>query len=96
MAHKTMTFGEMPSREEYDAAWDALEAQGELRDGMFHFGNDKRLGTCALTSSELWRELQRASREYAAELEADDQGEDPEAVGDWMSCVLSCLGFEWV
>jgi hypothetical protein len=83
----TMTHGQMPTREQYDVAWDRT-AEGEgLRDGLFHFGNDPRMGTCALKRDELWGEL-----ETAAHLQ--DHGADD--AGDWCSRVLLCLGIEWV
>jgi len=91
----SMTYGELPTFEQYDAAWDELEAEGELRGGKFHFGNDKRIGTDALNKFELWEEIQKANKEYGELLEGDTD-QDPELIGDWLSSVLSCLGFEWV
>lgn len=79
-----MTYGILPTAEQYQSAWDAKDNAGELRDGMFHFGNCKRVGSCALTFSELWRELEQAVAE----------GTDESL--DWASCVLYCLGVEWI
>lgn len=92
----SMTYGELPTEEQYDAAWDRLLEEGELRGDVFHFGNDPRMGTCALTQSELWKEIQRVKEEYESKLTGDDCEEDPEVCGGWLSNVLFCLGFEWV
>jgi hypothetical protein len=91
----SMTYGELPTFEQYNTAWDYIDAEGELRNDLFHFGNDKRLGHASLNKFELWDVLQQANREYEI-LNAGDSEEDPEVVGDWISSVLSCLGFEWV
>lgn len=94
----TLTFGEMPTREQFDRAWDRAMSDEDNPpvDGVhFHFGNDERLGDAALTREELWAELTKASDEYQALL-ADDSITDPERVGDWVSRVLYCLGIEWV
>lgn len=87
---KTMTWGVMPSREEFDEAWDAQ------CDERFAFGNDPRLGTCALSQDELWEELLKAHAESQAVDGSSDDGGAPERAGDWCSAVLYCLGFEWV
>ncbi len=90
-----MTYGEMPTLEKYEEVWDRLVDSGELAEEVFHFTNDKRVGTCAMRRKELWEELQRASAEYQ-EMSAADGAEDPEEAGQWISSVLYCLGFEWV
>lgn len=79
----SMTFGVMPSEDQFDAA---CERTGVADEG-FSFGNDRRVGNCVLSARELWRELQAACEEF---LGGDD------AAGDWCSSVLGCLGFEWV
>lgn len=87
----TMTYGVMPSREQFDAACLEVEdgdpPQACVADQGFPFENDKRVGSDRLTPDELWAELGRAKSEY-------DAGD--EASGDWCSGVLGCLGFEWV
>lgn len=89
-----MTFGTMPSREQYDAAWDAVEAvataDGFRPPHMFHFGNDPRMGSLGMTRDELWAELVRAHAEY------DVPGPGAEEAGEWCSDVLGRLGIEWV
>lgn len=94
-----MTFGVMPSREQYDAGYDHALSEGNV-DGRFHFGNDPRMGTDSLSREELWKELQKAHAEYesdcpdgepVAEFEASR-----EAAGDWMSSVLYSLDIEWI
>lgn len=88
----TMDFGTMPTREQYDRAWEEAMSSDDAVDGVhFHFGNDERVGNDELTQDELWAELQSALRDY--------QGEDletAERAGEWISCVLGCLGVEWV
>lgn len=88
---QSMTYGVLPTEEEFTEAYN----DSELIDGMFHFGNDQRLGNCELNCTELWKEVCKAHSEYV-------QGtgclrtEDSETAGDWCSLVLSCLGFEWI
>lgn len=89
----SMTYGVLPTFEQYDAEWDRLDKEGELRGGLFHFGNDSRVGNCALDKFQLWKEIEKAHKKYEELLDPD---EDPESVGNWLSCVLGCLGFEWV
>ncbi len=80
---RSMTYGVMPSREEFS------EAFGD--EVYFSFGNDPRVGTVKLTEDELWEELQKA----LAEFEESDYPYSEEA-GHWVSTVLDVLGFEWV
>lgn len=89
MARRSMTYGVMPTREEFDAACaEPDEDCGKSVDDLgFSFGNDPRIGTDILTTSELWGGAPRARGEW----EAGD-----EMAGDWCSAVLGCLGFEWV
>ncbi len=103
MRNLTLTHGVMPTREQFDRAWE-LTAQDEMeRDpgglgvqtGTFAFGNDPRLGNCRLSQDELWKELQKAHKEYES-ASAGDGEDDPEIVGDWVGTVLYCLGIEWV
>lgn len=79
----SMTFGVMPTREQFDAGWDACEPRGD----RFHFGNDKRIGNDALTQEELWKEVVKAHGEFE---------EGDEDAGDWCSSVLGCLDIEWI
>lgn len=87
----TMTYGTMPTREQFDAGC-LLVDDGDppeacvLHQG-FRFGNDGRLGDAHLTADELWKELWVAKEEY-------DVGH--QSSGDWLSDVLGCLGIEWV
>ena len=89
MARRSMTYGLMPSREEFDTACAEPDSEcGKSVDDVgFSFGNDERIGTDALTSGELLEELQTAREEWE---------EGDEKAGDWCSAVLGCLGFEWV
>jgi len=80
---KTTTYGVMPTRQEFDEAYEDASIPGR----GFRFRNCKRVGTGELSGPELWEELVKAHSEY----EAGD-----EAAGDWCSAVLGCLGWEWV
>ena len=90
MAKLVTTYGEMPTREQYDMLFDDC-----VGDGLFPFLNDPRVGSCLLSASELWKELEKAHKEYTGLLESDSK-KDPEVVGNWLSTVLSVLGVEWV
>jgi len=93
----TKTYGIMPIREEFDWLWEAVDANEGFRDGKFHFGNDPRLGTCALTQNELWDELQKAYDEFDDGTSSDNfETSKAEQTGDWLSSVLGCLGLEWI
>lgn len=59
---------------------DVLDAVGD----DFSFGNDKIMGNETLTPHELWDAIVAQCRGGS-----DDQLE-------WVSCVLTVLGFEWV
>jgi len=99
MARVSMTYGVMPTREQFDAACDEPDPEcgpnGSIAATGFRFGNDKRVGDATLSPDELWNELQRAHAEYEGLL-ASDWDVDPEVVGSWISDVLGCLGFEWI
>ena len=92
----TKTHGVMPTREEFEWLWETTDANGELRDGVFHIGNDKRMGTCALTQDQLWNELQKAYHEVCIEYAEPEDLSQAEQTDDWISSVLGCLGLEWV
>lgn len=85
----SMTYGILPSEDDFRKAFEVLEP--EMRDGKFHFGNDKRVGTCAMTCSELWLEVQKAFTEFESDPTWEENGP-----GDWVSAVLYCLDFEWI
>jgi len=89
-SNTTMTYGQLPSREAFDAAYQAQCPNG----AGFSFENDERIGTATLYNGALWDALVRAHTEFE-----DDHTvtcEQSDAAGDWCSQVLSCLGFEWV
>ena len=79
---KSMTYGVLPDLRDFNHNFNV-----GCPDGMFSFGNDKRVGSVELTRRELWVELRKAVKEF-------NRGK--ESAGDWASCVLSVLGFEWV
>lgn len=84
---KSMTYGTLPTREEFDAAFEE-----KCPSGLFAFGNDPRVGTCKLNCSGLWDELNEA-------ILGDFDSQNPKLVeesGDWASLVLYSLGFEWI
>lgn len=83
----TMTYGQLPSLEQFEQAFDAGEAEGPFR-----FRNDKRVGNADFNCSELYKEVQAATKEHH---EASDRKTRDDA-GEWASAVLYHLGFEWV
>lgn len=84
------TYSVLPSREAFDAAFEA-----KIPPGGFRFGNDPRLGNCALSADALWVELERAVREFEEAPDSDAATSD-DGPGYWASAVLSVLGFEWI
>lgn len=83
---KTMTYGVLPGYGEFVEAFE----RECVKEGYtaFRFGNCPRVGTCEMGVEELWREIEKARAEF-------EEASDDEA-GGWCSCVLGCLGFEWV
>jgi hypothetical protein len=100
--HTSMTYAVMPTREDFDRAFDAVCADT----GKFEFGNDPFVGFDALNASELWRELNTQLATWEAGEHASDcpgagecEGSDDcpsEQAGSWCSSVLGILGFEWI
>lgn len=98
--HTRMTYGVLPAREAFEAAFDA-----RCPDGTFRFGNDPYVGTDTLDSRQLWRELEAQHAtleegEHAPECPGDGscggEGCPCEDAGSWCSSVLGILGFEWL
>jgi len=81
---KTLTYGVLPTQEQFDAAFERV-----CYAGPFWVGNDSRMVTCALTASDLWRELVKTHAEWK-----EDYHNMTPAM--WCSNVLYSLGFEWV
>lgn len=103
---RSVSYGTLPSRDLFSVLFDAA-----CPDGRFSFGNHPYVGNDELTESQLWRELQAQyatweQGEHAAECPAASGGSEctnnggqdcpGEAAGDWCSCVLGVLGFEWI
>jgi hypothetical protein len=86
MTETTFTYGVLPSREAFDAAFER-----ECPDGLFAIRNDPHWGDQDLDSDELWDlvEMSVASWEHDGTLVAEQSG-------NWASCVLTVLGFEWI
>lgn len=96
---KSMTYGTLPSREEFETAFDALFDSDDSRvthgAARFTFTNDPRVGTCMLTANELWCELEKAQKEWY-DWTSTRTEVAAEAAGQWCSDVLGILGFEWI
>lgn len=99
--HTSMTYAVMPTREDFDRAFDAV-----CPDGWFKFGNDPFVGFDSLNASELWRELETQLATWetgehrdgcpgAGECDGSDDCPSEQA-GSWCSSVLGILGFEWI
>ena len=84
---RSMTYGVLPSEEEFREAFDHVVTNPR----GFRFGNDQRVGTCALSATELWREIQEAKLEMEESL-----GWESDRASNWLTCVLDVLGFEWI
>jgi len=79
---RSMPWGVLPTQAEFDAAFD------EKVDGCrYKIRNCKRVVNWDATQGELWAEVCKATLE-------DSEGDD--AAGQWASCVLYTLGFEWI
>ena len=97
----SMTYGQMPTRSAFDRAFDR-----ECPDGDFAFGNDERFGTTEVGREAVWDELHAALAEFEEGEHSDECPGDGEcegrpeckgeAAGQWCSCVLGVLGFEWI
>ena len=106
MARLTLTYGVLPTEDQFDYNWD--ETFSESGGNEFRFRNCKRVGNAELTRTELWAELQKACAEFHGGLLNDDKAlaDDPrtteeieqagDAAGDWASSVLGQLGIEWI
>jgi len=82
---QSMTYGILPDRKAFhDAFWE------ECPNGKFKIENDKLVGNALLTESQLWYQVKSATHSWNNDLE------NSEELGDWASCVLYVLGFEWV
>lgn len=100
--HTSMSYGVMPTREDFDRAFDAVMANED--DGKLSFGNDPFVGDDRLTASETWEQLQSQLATWEEGEHADDcpgdgscggDGCPCEDAGSWCSSVLGLLGFEW-
>lgn len=81
---KTYTYGVMPSREDFSAAFEQ-----ECPEGTFTVGNDPLFGNHTFENeSELWTAVSEAANRH------NDRGDD--GAGQFASAVLDHLGFEWV
>lgn len=96
MARLTLTYGDLPTQDQFDKAW--WESNPTTADGTpgFAFGNDPLVGTCVMSREELWEKLQWVWNEYADKLVGMGLTDDPEKQGSWLADMLSCLGIEWV
>lgn len=83
MPRNSMTYGTLPNRNEFIAAFDEVCADT----GRFEVRRDPFHGDHDFTSEGLWAALKLAVSDF-------ENGRD--AAGEWASAVLSVLGFEWV
>lgn len=76
------TYGVLPTKEQFDKAFEVQCPEG------FKVGNDKLYGNHTFSCEELWSAVLHRTKLFL------EEGDD--ISGDWASCVLYCLGFEWV
>ena len=91
---RSMTYGTLPTFNDYEAAFDR-----ECEDGEFSFGNDSRVGTCRLSKHKLWDELQKAVKEsetFWEDFDPSSGNPDGDDSANWAGTVLNVLGFEWI
>lgn len=83
MAHTSMTYGTLPRKDRF-----VLAFRNRCRDtGRFEVRRDPFYGDYDFTQDELWESIN---------LKVDDFNHGDAQAGDWASCVLSVLGFEWI
>lgn len=82
---KTMTCGEMPTRDEFQTAF-----EDEVPGGNYRIRNDRFLGDLDLTESELWDLVSKLNET------ASEDSPDCDAALDRSAAILSTLGFEWI
>ena len=87
----SLTYGVLPSREAFGAAFDAVCSDT----GLFEIRNCRRVGSRDFSATELWTELNEAVREFEESPDSDAATSD-DGPRSWASCVLSVLGFEWI
>ena len=87
MIRRSMTYGVLPTRDEFVSAWEDLQAKGELGE-TFDVSRDPYAGTDSWSCQELWKILLDAQKEYTRD--------SNEKAGDFCSSVLGIFGFEWV
>lgn len=95
---KSLSWGEFPTREEFDAAFEADETIKRMGGYQITHGSvtDDYDAAPALyeDSEELWVELQRLWKLWNAKHE--DMSDDQERAAHWVSDILGTLGFEWI
>jgi len=84
---KSMTHGDMPTREGFDQAWETNEIGSTYR-----IRNDRRVGSVDFSQDELWDELNRT----LVRASKIDNRDEADTLMDFVSCVLWTLGFEWI
>ena len=95
MRFMSLTYGNLPTREQFEKAFIATDTTGNR---VFAFGNDPRVGTCELTCDELWTEVCKATEEFNSDWDGIHTSDlaAKESSGDWASAVLGCIGIEWI
>ncbi len=83
----SVTWGTMPTFEEFERAFDEV-----CEDGEFQFGNDRIVGSDKLNVYELWDTVNDVwVRAGGAPTVADADADEA-----WVSDILLTLGWEWV
>lgn len=82
---QSMTYGVLPNRDAFSEAFSE-----ECLGGKFRIRNCPMIGNDDLTESQLWNRIESAVHAWS------NDSEDSEEWGDWASCVLDVLGFEWI
>lgn len=81
----TYTYGVLPPRADFDEAYER-----ELGGGKYRIRNDKLVGDCDLSRSELWQLIQDCAKRWRR------GGRKGDMAGDLAHSILTTLGIEWV
>lgn len=87
---QSMTYGTLPTREEFEAAFDRQCPNGyeiQLSDSDSRAADGFRLGDGSWSEPDLW--------EACNEIVSAYKEDDVQAI-DLVSCIMETLGFEWI
>lgn len=87
MARRTLTYGVLPSRRDFDIAMGDQRFRIQLGASDSRAADGTSIGDGSYGPDELWKGLGQLVRKF-------ERGSEP--AGDLAASILSTLGFEWV